>query len=880
MSSPHPVRRLGQALLLAALLWGVGASRAWAAAPHVPNDDGWSAIADWWAAQLNNFFIEVMRAATTALWLLEQVAAGIMRFLTEEDLWGLLLENTLGTLRDTMPDLLQGLIFAGDGAGGLLYLALMLAGIFLILPNLSHARPVEGARVLIWAVVIATLFISSLVGYDLVGYIEQVRQGATTLVVEAIDDGGAQLDDIVRVPMYATAEEMGQYTFQLPAQFEMHYFPAPDEAAFEERYITFIDSPFFTWQMTLRVESSANQEERRQKGQTGIAVGGLVLVPAAVLLLFGIVYATLAAAALVLIVFFLVALPLGFFEFGGAILRGITKQYMYLFAITLLAVTLAGILVASGLLDVSSVAPPDNPAHLMTLVPIFLIVVIALSYVSLMAKEAMLDTFGVVATSIRTSFAPLSYAGGVPSGGGLIQSAGSMGGDITRAATGAVSSATGAALTAAGSSGVALATTGATTAALAAGAGSLLHSLDDKLGYGASRMAIAAGGTGMTSNVFAAAARGRPISGVAAHGLRARRKDRAAATTQYEQGSDQSRRAPYDNSRGNRPAEAGPYQTLDVNELDRANEAYTAGEHVVARRMLERTFGSREIAADVLDLYQEEGAAGMQRVRQTVTTTQQSAGDVAQSGRPLFNNKGQASDMLNAHSWQALKRAGVVKSRNATDAALVGRIAGASVRRTSSLWADPAAAQRLAEATGGPDGTHPELQVGDLSAQYALRQLAHQSGWTTAHLEGLFGAVGTSYARTGGQRVPYSELLAQVSQSVGTQGEWRQVPAAQRREASRLALLIAEQATQQQAVTMGRPPQEAKIPDAPSGVIETPVLEPHPDPMASASPVPSPKVPPVVETPVSEPHSGLEAPTRPMPSTAPPIPNPTEETPS
>ena len=78
--------------------------------------DGWGAIANWMAAYMNDLIIEGLRAVTTTFWYLEKIAAGIARFLTEEDMWELVLNSTLGTLRETMPGILQGLIFSNSGA--------------------------------------------------------------------------------------------------------------------------------------------------------------------------------------------------------------------------------------------------------------------------------------------------------------------------------------------------------------------------------------------------------------------------------------------------------------------------------------------------------------------------------------------------------------------------------------------------------------------------------------------------------------------------------------------------------------------------------------------------------------------------------------------
>ena len=140
--------------------------------------------------------------------------------------------------------------------------------------------------------------------------------------------------------------------------------------------------------MNFQVESKSGQQQRREKAEVGLAISALTIVAGIVLFMFGIIFATLTASALVLIVFFLVALPLGFFEFGASILNGIVKQYAYLWAITLLAVILPGILVAAGTLAYPS-GGATTPQQIMAFIPILIIVTIATSYVSAMATKAV-----------------------------------------------------------------------------------------------------------------------------------------------------------------------------------------------------------------------------------------------------------------------------------------------------------------------------------------------------------------------------------------------------------------------------------------------------------------------------------------------------------
>ena len=66
---------------------------------------------------------------------------------------------------------------------------------------------------------------------------------------------------------------------------------------------------------------------RQRQYFSGLVRMVVALLAAVVLMLFGIVFALLTAASLVLIIFFFAMLPLGFFEFGGAVLSGLMRQY-------------------------------------------------------------------------------------------------------------------------------------------------------------------------------------------------------------------------------------------------------------------------------------------------------------------------------------------------------------------------------------------------------------------------------------------------------------------------------------------------------------------------------------------------------------------------
>lgn len=761
MSHPFDKLRVPLLLLAAPLLLGAAPPRQ----EPEPN-----ALADWMAAQWNELIIEAMKALATLCWFLEKAAAGITRFLTNEDMWDLIITTTLGSLAGFMPDVLNNLVL---GSSGMFYLALMLAGIFMIIPNVSTARLVESSRVMVWGVILSSLFILGTMGYDLIGYAEDIRAYAAGAVI-AEASGGDDLDSLVAVPMRATEGDLGDYGFTLPEAFEAEFFPEPTE--FEERTVFNLGGSFLTWEWRILVESQASQEYRRDQAETGLAIAGLTLVAGWALLLLGLIFATLTAAALVLIIFFVVALPLGFFEFGAGILAGIVKQYFYLFAVTLLAVGLAGILAGAGWVAFSD--PNPGPSEIMAFIPILIIVSIATGYVMSMATSALTGTMGIISSSIRTSMAPLSYAGSMPAAGGI------PGG-------GALSGAASLALTA----GAAAATGGASLAATAvAGAG--LNALSSSAGGGAASIARAAGSS-TQHHVFATAAAGHGPSRVAAVGLRHQRQQRTAderaATKAYSTSSATGSQLNSNQWAG--AVDAGGYLTADMRQIEAAEIAHGTGERVTARRHLEAAFGERETAEAALKLYD---AGDAPRVRRVVRTTQQVASDLAEEGELPFDGKGKATPLYQERVQAALASQQLVRPRDATDSAHVGRIAGATIRRPVGLWQSPEAPRQLAQSILDEDA--PPVTGGDLSAQLELRNMAAQHGWGEAQMEGLFEAVRQGLSSATPQGLP-TPLFA--AEQLNRQGEWANVPMNLKAAAVSNATLIAESAQLQQGVGVG-----------------------------------------------------------------------------
>ena len=731
------------------------------------------AFSEWLDAAVNQMMIEAMKAAATLLWFIEKVAAGIARFLSDQDMWSLILDSSMDAIRGFMPGVLGQLVL---GHNGMFYLALMLAGIFLILPNLGTTRLVEAPRAVLWGVILISLFISGQFGYDLLGYAENIRSYSAQTVINAASGGASSsLDSLVAVPMRASPPDMQDYAFKLPTAFEEEYFP---EATDYEEIPVFEFTGIINWSLTITVETPESQQQRREQAQVGLALAALTLVAGYVLALFAFVFATLTAAALTLIIFFVVALPLGFFEFGMGILNGIIRQYAYLFAVTLLAVGLAGILAAAQWTVFTG--PPPSPAELLAFVPILLIVSVAMGYVARMAGSTLAATFGMVTTSIQRSMTPLAYAGALPRAGGI-------------PGAGAVQGAVGL-----GGAALAALATGGASAAVMAGAGTALANLSPGTGQAAARPT---GSERPIGSVFTAAAGGGETTEVAVPGRAWSDKQGKAATAAF--GSAQRAEA-------RRPAEAwgavdaGAYHTTDLRHLDAAEQSHQAGRKSEARQHLERAFGNREAASTALELY-DQGRAG--DVRAVVETTQAVARTLSQAGKDVFDDKGHASSAFSEAVTTQLKGQGLV-GRDAGVAAAVGQIAGATVRQPVGIWAAPDPARQLAQATLSPQGS--QVMAGDLSAQYRLSALAAEHRWDEKRLTALFEATRHGLGATGGAALPGT--VAQISSQLGDKGEWSDATQPVLDEVSRLAALVAENAQAQRGATLeipAAPPAQA-----------------------------------------------------------------------
>ena len=365
-------------------------------------------LMEWLQMQSNNLIIGLTRGMAQSLWYVEKVIAFLSDQITTSAIWRDAMDQMVTSLSNELPPVLRNILFGAGG--GLFYMALILAGMFLIVPQLMQygRRLVELDRILLMSLLVIALFISSTAGYNFIIGIETARQDLSATVTGAFAGSGS-LSQLIAAPMQASsAEVVAIGDFNLPAIYTDTYFPAPTE--FNTVEIVFYDN----WVMgrsafELQIESPASQLARRQSATQGVLIAAITLAPAWIVILITIAFAALTAVALVLIIFFLVSLPMGLFEYGATILGQIGRKYIFVWMLSLLMSVFPSVL-----LGVSEVTLSDTPTltNLITYISVLVIVQLAVLYTVQMVFRTLTTTFETVSASLRTAVAP--HATGVP----------------------------------------------------------------------------------------------------------------------------------------------------------------------------------------------------------------------------------------------------------------------------------------------------------------------------------------------------------------------------------------------------------------------------------------------------------------------------------
>ncbi len=694
------------------------------------------------------------------LWFLEKAAVVLANYALEGQLWTQIRESILTLLANIMGGSGGVLDLIIRGPNGLFYLALILAGLILILPfAVFGQRPVKLERVFLWGVFIIALFVSSTQGFDLIGALENLR---VALMQTILTGETVELSDLVAAPMSASSTEATTFVdttpLALPEAFDDQYFPDPAEAD--------------GWHFRVLVASALNnlidvvfpanliEEETLQdmgvQAIAGIILALLTLVPAFVLLLVAVILMLLTAASLVLILFFVAAIPLGFFEFGATILGNIAKQYGGIVVISLFAAIFVRILAALG---VGIFGSDFGIGGMIIYIAGLGLVIIALQAGVKQAWKALDGSLGLM----QTAFVSV---------GSLTFTSGPLKGTVDTASTSLNSAVS-------------------TAAALGMGA----------LTGGSSLLATAFGGILAAGYLPGNSANGsNPQTGNSPNAppsdLQTLAPAFTTAATQATFGTPTPAKTPSQTPSSPNPAQThakdtpiqppgtltpnGTYITPDLTVLEQAERAYfDAGDEIATRHHLAQGLGSAALAEAVLDAYRSEGKTGAAEMYKAIQLTQETA---ARNGLPVMD--GHLTQQFIADLRAALLATGLN-----LDDPLTAHLAQATLRQLSPADTLSDGVELLAYSVTEPDD--PLVLVTDTAAQFRLHDLAEKLEWDAGKLKRLFEQYRLALQEANRKGLSVQETLTSRLQTDPVFAQEREHT---RNEAARLAVLIGGQA--------------------------------------------------------------------------------------
>jgi hypothetical protein len=181
--------------------------------------------------------VSIISIIVMVVWFLDRAALALFEMVTGGT-WLLDLKTDfIQGIASFLPDVLRDTAF---GPSGLMYLALILAGLLMIIPAATAGmnRLVKPQRVMIWGVLLAALFVSGTVGYDLIDLIEDMRQSMMQSTIGNDSDYG--VEKLVLVPMHAqpSEKEMQFDTLSdLPNDFVDSFFPPIEKIEISVRVV-------------------------------------------------------------------------------------------------------------------------------------------------------------------------------------------------------------------------------------------------------------------------------------------------------------------------------------------------------------------------------------------------------------------------------------------------------------------------------------------------------------------------------------------------------------------------------------------------------------------------------------------------------------------
>jgi len=476
------------------------------------------------------------------------------------------------------------------------------------------------------------------------------------------------------------------------------------------------------------------------------------------------IFAVLFAASLALIIFFIAALPLGFFEFGAPILLGIVRQYVSIVAVSLFSAVFVRLLVETTIVTMDSTF---DYAMLATYLGTLILVAVMLSMVLKLAWKIMDGSFGVMQNSLSRVVA-MAYT---------------TSGPIT-ATTEAAKNTASTAVTAATGAAVGF-VTGGVAGAFMGGAGGLMS--NSKNGNRVANMVAGhASPDNANAQTFVAAARSGGSAMQAATGIIATRRNLTTGSGDLATTYDEGHQIDLKWS----AVDMGGYLLPDLRALEQAERAYFQKlNSTQAHRNLVSTYGDVALADEVMGIYGDAGPDGAMWVRGVTETAQISAQDIQESGEPLFKDGNHSLAYRRAVDSALLQRE-LITSDEDPRLNTAHRIAAATTRQPRAVWSVPGSAPRMMT-RDTLDPELPEVQVEDVSAQYALRDLAVRNGWDKPENRHIMDHVFQAYQHTAAQHSQGSIINPeQVWSEMRNDAKLRSQHPDELREAARMVTLI------------------------------------------------------------------------------------------
>ena len=373
--------------------------------------DGAGAFISEWGVTLA---ISVISIISMVVWFLDRAALALFELVTGGTWLVDLKTDFIEGIASFLPEVLQDTAF---GPTGLMYIALVLAGILMTIPAATGSmnKLVKPQKVMVWGVLLSALFVSGTVGYDLIDLVENMRQDMMQTAIGSDSDYG--VEKLVLVPMHAQQSEVALQLNDLstlPTQFMSSFYPEVQKIDIS---VKVVESGWFGV-VESEIESPESKLARIAGAVLALFYSLLGFFAAIIVFLSGVSFVVLGVAALFLILFLFAALPLGFFEFGETVLRMIVERYVQVVIYSLgvaIFVRLAG-----GMVD-----QLPNLSDVTTLLQWLLLMVVF--YVAL--QSILKSSFGLLSSSFMTlssSMGAVWSGAGPEAGPGLAARAGQV----------------------------------------------------------------------------------------------------------------------------------------------------------------------------------------------------------------------------------------------------------------------------------------------------------------------------------------------------------------------------------------------------------------------------------------------------------------------